>query len=88
MVNTQLSQILEIILYAVRWGGLIIITIVSMAVLVTQATKSKLSPGTILTVVGSALLAAVLFWILPTLINYARTDADTVLPNHPIGSSY
>jgi hypothetical protein len=39
-------------------------------------------------VVGSALLAAVLFWILPTLINYARTDSDTVLPNHPIGSNY
>ena len=88
MVNTQLAQILTIILYALRWGGLIVITIISLALLISEGAKSKLSPGRILTVVGSAVLAAVLFWLLPTLINYARTDTDTVLPNQPIGSNY
>lgn len=85
MLSTELANLLERILYALRWGGMIIIAIVGMGLLISEGTKSKLSPGRILTVVGSALLAAVLFWILPTLINYARIDGSTVLPDHPIG---
>lgn len=85
MLSTELANLLERVLYALRWGGMIIIAIVGMGLLISEGTKSKLAPGRVITVVGSALLAAVLFYILPTLINYARIDGATVLPDHPIG---
>ena len=69
-----------------RWLGIIAIAIVAMAVLLSEAAKEKLSPGKILTVTGSGVLAAVMFWILPTLVDYARTDADAIVPNQPIGT--
>jgi hypothetical protein len=81
----NLSAILFNILIFVRWAGLILIAIISMAVLIQTAASSKLSPGKILVVAGSALLAGVLFWILPTVINYARTDSNIIVPDHPIG---
>lgn len=81
----NLSNILYGILIFVRWAGLILITILSMAVLIHEAVSSKLSPAKILAVVGSAVLAAVLFWVLPTLVNYARTDSNIIVPDHPIG---
>lgn len=80
-----LSTILYNALIFVRWAGLILITILSMGVLISEAAKSRLSPAKILAVAGSAVLAAVLFWILPTLVNYARTDSTIVVPDAPIG---
>ncbi|MBB5918781.1 putative membrane protein [Nocardia transvalensis] len=85
-MGTQLGIILEYILESVRWLGMIIIAIVGIGLLISEGAKSKLSPSRILMVAGSALLAAVLLWILPTLINYARVDANNVVPDHPIGS--
>ncbi|ONM46341.1 hypothetical protein [Nocardia donostiensis] len=82
---SNLSNILYGVLIFVRWAGLILITIISMGVLISEAAKSKLSPGKVLGVAGSAILAAVLFWMLPTLVNYARSDANTIVPDHPIG---
>lgn len=81
----NLSNILYGVLIFVRWAGLILITIISMAVLISEAAKSRLSPAKILGVAGSAILAAVLFWVLPTLVNYARTDSNIIVPDHPIG---
>lgn len=83
---SNLSNILYGVLIFVRWAGLILITIISMGVLIAEAAKSRLSPAKILGVGGSAILAAVLFWMLPTLVNYARSDANTIVPDHPIGS--
>lgn len=83
---SNLSNILYGVLVFVRWAGLILITIISMGVLISEAAKSKLSPGKILGVAGSAILAAVLFWMLPTLVNYARSDVNTIVPDHPVGS--
>ncbi|MFD4405522.1 hypothetical protein ACFWPH_22470 [Nocardia sp. NPDC058499] len=85
---SNLSNILYGILVFVRWAGLILITIVSMAVLISEAAKSKLSPAKILGVAGSAILAAVLFWMLPTLVNFARADANMIVPDHPVGGGY
>ncbi|WP_405136703.1 hypothetical protein [Nocardia sp. NBC_01388] len=84
-MGTQLGNILESVLLVFRWIGLIILTIASMAILISESTKSKLSPGKVLAVAGSAIIAAVVFWILPTLVNYARVDSDTIIPNAPIG---
>ncbi|MEV0297664.1 hypothetical protein [Nocardia sp. NPDC050710] len=81
----NLSEILVRILLFVRWAGLILITILAISVLITESAKSKLSPAKILGVAGSAILAAVMLWMLPTLVNYARTDANLIVPDHPIG---
>ncbi|MFC9897810.1 hypothetical protein ACFVMC_29325 [Nocardia sp. NPDC127579] len=56
-----------------------------MAVLISEAAKSRLSPAKILTVAASAVLAAVLFWVLPSLVNYARSDSGIIVPDHPVG---
>jgi hypothetical protein len=80
------SYILYNTLVFIRWSGLIVITILSMAVLISEAAKSKLSPAKILGVAASAVLAAVMFWVLPTLVNYARTDSNIIVPDQPIGS--
>ncbi|MEU2014025.1 hypothetical protein [Nocardia sp. NPDC019302] len=81
----NLSNILYGILIFVRWGGMIIIAIVTIAVTISNAASSKLSPSKILVTFGSGLLAGVVIWILPTTINYARTDANLIVPDHPIG---
>ncbi len=81
----NLNALLYYILLVVRALGIIVITILSMGVLISEAAKSKLSPAKILGVVGSAILAAVLFWMLPTIVNYARSDATSVVPDQPVG---
>ncbi|MBF6222697.1 hypothetical protein IU479_31920 [Nocardia abscessus] len=81
----NLSNILYGVLIFVRWGGMIIIAIVTIGVLISEGAKSKLSPARIVVVFGSGLLAGVAIWILPTTINYARTDANLIVPDHPIG---
>ncbi|WP_442939599.1 hypothetical protein [Nocardia sp. CY41] len=80
-----MSNILYGILIFVRWGGLIIIAIITIGVLISEAAKSRLSPGRIILVFGSGLMAGVAIWILPTAMNYARTDANLIVPDHPIG---
>lgn len=69
-----------------RWTGSIGLGIFAMAVLFSESIRSRMSPGRIMQVVASSLLAMVLFWTLPTLMNYARTDSRIVVPNAPIGS--
>ncbi|NKY87221.1 hypothetical protein [Nocardia veterana] len=81
----HLNSLLYYILLVVRALGIVIITILSMGILISESAKSKLSPAKVLGVVGSAILAAVLFWMLPTIINYARSDATSVVPDQPIG---
>ncbi|MFE4455793.1 hypothetical protein ACFROC_00415 [Nocardia tengchongensis] len=85
-MGTQLGYILYGVLLVFRWIGLIVLTIASMAILISEAAKSKLSPGKVLAVAGSAIVAAVVFWVLPTLVNYARIDSGTIVPNAPVGS--
>ncbi|MFF0457475.1 hypothetical protein [Nocardia africana] len=81
----NLNALLYYILLVVRALGIIVITILAMGILISEAAKSKLSPTKVLSVVGSAILAAVLFWMLPTLVNYARSDATSVVPDQPVG---
>ncbi|MBF4997595.1 hypothetical protein A5780_07090 [Nocardia sp. 852002-20019_SCH5090214] len=81
----NLNALLYYILLVVRALGIIVITILAMGILISEAAKSKLSPTKVLGVVGSAILAAVLFWMLPTLVNYARSDATSVVPDQPVG---
>ncbi len=81
----HLNSLLYYILLVVRALGIIVITILSMGILISESAKSKLSPAKVLGVVGSAILAAVLFWMLPTIVNYARSDATSVVPDQPIG---
>lgn len=84
-MGTNLASILYNAMYIFRWIGLIILTIGSMAILISEATKSKLSPGKVLAVAGSAIVAAVVFWVLPTLVNYARVDSSIIVKDHPVG---
>jgi hypothetical protein len=72
---SSLESVLFNVLLVFRWVGIVAIAIVAMAILISEGAKSKLSPGKILTVAASGLLAAALFWSLPTLIGYARDDA-------------
>lgn len=81
----NLSFILYNVLIFVRWSGLILIGILAMAVLLEQAATNRLSATKTIGVVGSAILAAIAFWVLPTLVNYARTDSSIIVPDHPIG---
>lgn len=83
---TNTSTILYYILSIVRWGGIIIIAIIGMAILITEAGSSKMSPMKILAVAFSTLMAAAIFWILPTMVNYVRSDVSTVVPDQPVGS--
>ncbi|NUS44698.1 MAG: hypothetical protein HOQ24_13545 [Mycobacteriaceae bacterium] len=82
---SNLSNILYGVLLFVRWAGIILIAIVGIAMIISEGAKSKLSPGKLLAVGASAILAAVLVWTLPSLVNYARSDAGVVVPDHPIG---
>ncbi|MQY28210.1 MULTISPECIES: hypothetical protein [Nocardia] len=84
-MGTNLATLLYNVLIAFRWIGLIILTIASMAILISESAKAKLSPGKVLAVAGSAIVAAVVFWVLPSLVNYARVDATTLVPGQPIG---
>lgn len=81
----NISNILYGILIFIRWAGLILITIIAMGVMISETAKSKLSPAKIVGTAGAAILAAVLFWMLPTLVNYARGDANMIVPDHPVG---
>ncbi|GAB2710154.1 hypothetical protein [Nocardia thraciensis] len=85
-MGSQFGFILSEVLNFVRWAGIIILTIVILVIFISEAAKSRLSPGRILVVAATGLLAAVLFWLLPTLVNYARVDSNSVIPDHPIGS--
>ncbi|MFE3029260.1 hypothetical protein ACFXO9_30810 [Nocardia tengchongensis] len=84
-MGTHLNTILENALQSFQWLGLIVLTIAAMGILISEAAKAKLSPGKVFAVVGSAVMAAVLFWALPTIINYARVDSSVIVPNAPIG---
>ncbi|MDR7168989.1 hypothetical protein ACFYU5_33365 [Nocardia aobensis] len=87
-MGSQLGYILFNILQFVRWAGIIIIAIAGMALLISEGVKSKLSPGKVLGVAASAIVAAILFWILPTVVNYARVDSNRIVPDQPVGGVY
>jgi hypothetical protein len=82
-----LQTVLYDFLLQFRWLGIIAIALVAMAVLITEGAREKLSPTKLLTVTASGVLAAVLFWTLPTVIDYARSDADLIIPA-PVGGLY
>ncbi|GEM30812.1 hypothetical protein NN3_18190 [Nocardia neocaledoniensis NBRC 108232] len=84
----NLTNILYLVLNFVQKAGLITIMIIGMGVLVVEAARSRLSVAKILGVTGAAVLAATLFWILPALINYARSDSNSIVPNFPVGGYY
>ncbi len=81
----NLTDILVIILNFVRYAGLIVITILAIGVLIFEGARTKLSAMRIVGVAGSAVLAGVVLWVLPALINYARIDSNSVVPNFPVG---
>ena len=81
----NLTNILYTILLFVRFAGIIIVAILGMAFVITEGARSKLSPGKLLGVAASTILAAFIFWTLPSLVNYTRSDSRTVIPDHPIG---
>ncbi|MFE9575188.1 hypothetical protein ACFYO1_02285 [Nocardia sp. NPDC006044] len=82
---TYLLNFLIVLAGFARTGGLVIVGLVSTYVLIAEAAKSKLSAARIITVAASAILAGVVLWILPSLINYARYDVSTFVPDYPIG---
>ncbi|GAB2559374.1 hypothetical protein [Nocardia heshunensis] len=84
-MGTNIAAILYMILQAVRYIGILVLIIASMAILISEAAKNKLSPAKILTVVGSAIIAALLFWALPNLIYFARSDTIKIVPDRQIG---
>ncbi|MGV9411246.1 hypothetical protein ACWDOP_15120 [Nocardia sp. NPDC003693] len=84
-MGTQLGTILYGWLLVFRWLGLIVLTIAAMAILISESAKSRLSLGKVLAVAASGVVAAVVFWILPTMVNYARVDSGTIVPDHPVG---
>ncbi|MDO3648251.1 hypothetical protein [Nocardia mangyaensis] len=84
-MGSSLTNMLYGILLFVRWAGLILIAIVGIGVLISEAVKERLSPGKVLAVAGSAILAGVLIWVLPTLINYSRAEVGTIIPDRPVG---
>ncbi|AHH16392.1 hypothetical protein [Nocardia nova] len=87
-MGSQLSFILYNVLVFVRWAGIIIIAIAGMALLISEGIKSKLSPTRVLGVAAAAIMAAVLLWILPTMVNYARVDSNRIVPDQPVGGVY
>ena len=87
-MGPSLYNILTTVLYTFRWIGLAILTIASMAILISEAAKSKLSPGKVLAVAGSAIVAAVIFWILPTIVSDATSDSNTLVNGGVSGCAY
>ncbi|MBF6089215.1 hypothetical protein GV794_01420 [Nocardia cyriacigeorgica] len=85
-MGNNLTGVLLVILQFVRAAGLILIAIIGIGTLISEGAKSKLSPAKVLTVAGSAILAGVLIWLLPTLINHARWEVNTVVPDAPVGA--
>ncbi|MEV0032792.1 hypothetical protein [Nocardia sp. NPDC050793] len=83
---SNLGNLLYGVLLWIRWVGLILIAIVAVGLLISDGAKTKLSPNRIFVVAASALLAAVMIWVTPTLINYARKDANMYVPNYPVGT--
>jgi hypothetical protein len=84
---SSFSHIAYQILLWVRYVGIILLTIGGMVILGTEALRSKLSPAKVLGVAASAIIAAVLFWILPDLVSMARSDVQTSVGvrNCPVG---
>lgn len=81
----NITNILYSILLFTRFAGIIVIAILGIMFLITEGARSKLSPGKIIAVGASTLLAAFVLWTLPSLVNYARSDSRTIVPDHPIG---
>lgn len=81
----NLTNVLYGVLIVVRWGGIIIIAIISIGVVISESAKSRLSPMKIIVVVFSGGLGGVAIWILPTIVNLARVDANLIVPDHPVG---
>ncbi|GAA5104519.1 hypothetical protein [Nocardia iowensis] len=85
-MKTSLETFIFNFLLIFRWVGMIVLAIGCMGILLSETIKSKLSATKIISLLACSLLAAVAFWVLPTLMNYARSDAGTFIPNFPIGS--
>ncbi|WP_331723085.1 hypothetical protein [Nocardia sp. NBC_00511] len=85
MGTPHLLQILTNIMEEGRWFGIVILTIGSGGILISEAFRNRLSPGRVALVAGSAIFAGVVFWILPSVINYGRVDSGTIVPDYPIG---
>ncbi|WP_063044592.1 hypothetical protein ACQPZ2_13335 [Nocardia pseudovaccinii] len=88
-MGSQMSIILYNGLIFIRWAGMIVIAGCGMVLLISEGVKSKLSPGKLIGVTLSALMAGILFWTLPTLLNYARVDSNSrIVQDQPIGGMY
>lgn len=87
-MGTQFAVIFYNILIVVRWVGAIVIVIVTTGLLVTEAARSRLSPTRVVGVACTGIFAVVLIWTLPSLANYARTDANRIVPDQPVGGVY
>lgn len=81
----SLYLILTNILSVVRYAGIIVITIGGLWMLLTGSIESRFSPAKVFAIAASAVLAAVLFWILPDLVSYARNDTTSIVPDNPVG---
>ncbi|MFG1792741.1 hypothetical protein [Nocardia sp. NPDC049149] len=68
-----------------RVGGLFVIVLIAIGVLVSSGARDKLSLGRTAMILAGAVFAGVAIWVLPSLINYARYDVGTIVPEYPIG---
>lgn len=75
-------NILDLVLTFVRFAGLTVIFIAALVIFIHDAIKSKLSPARMFTVAASAIIAGVLFWVLPGLIEDARQTGSGAVPNN------
>lgn len=81
---SYLINMLVTLAYYGRIAGIIVISLVAIGVLISEGAKSKLSPGRTIMVTASAILAGVCIWLVPSLINYARYDVNSVVPDYPV----
>ncbi|MBL1079748.1 hypothetical protein JK358_35640 [Nocardia sp. 2] len=84
-MSSSLTDILYRATSMTRVAALICLGAVATWLIIADGAKDKLSPGKVLGIAASAVLAAILIWTLPTLINYARVDSERIVPAHPVG---
>ncbi|KAA8881893.1 hypothetical protein F3087_40200 [Nocardia colli] len=70
-----------------RAFGLIGIAIAGMWAVFSEVGKGKenMSMLKTLSILAGTLVAAIVFIVLPTMVNYIRSDFSTIVPDHPIG---
>jgi hypothetical protein len=76
----NIINILYTILCWIRIAGMIGIVIVALFLFIPDVAHNRFSPARILSFAASAILAGVVFWLLPDMIHFARTGSRQFVP--------